>query len=87
MKIKDTGIGIPEQEQERIFDMFHILGDINYHSSSSYAFRGGGLGLGLPIAKGFLQDMNGSIRIESPGYDPQSCPGTTCYITLPYAKG
>ena len=83
--IKDTGIGIPVTEQERIFDIFHVLGSLQNHSSSKYAFRGGGLGLGLPITKGFMQAQHGSIRVESPGYDPETCPGTSCHIILPCA--
>ena len=85
LMVKDAGIGIPLTEQNRIFDIFYVLGSLQNHSSNKYAFRGGGLGLGLPVAKGLVQSLNGSIRLESPGYDPQSCPGTTCYITLPCA--
>ncbi len=85
LMVKDAGIGIPLTEQNRIFDIFYVLGSLQNHSSNKYAFRGGGLGLGLPVAKGLVQSFNGSIRLESPGYDPQACPGTTCYITLPCA--
>ena len=83
--VEDTGIGVPEQEQQRVFDIFHILGELKHHSSSKVAFRGGGLGLGLPIARGIVGAHGGTIKLESPGYDPESLPGTTCTIFLPHA--
>jgi signal transduction histidine kinase len=81
--IRDTGIGIPVEEQEHIFDIFHVLGEIEHHSTSKHAFRGGGLGLGLPIARGIVETHGGRIHMESPGYDPKTLPGTTCVISLP----
>ena len=83
--IKDTGIGVPELEQQRVFDLFHILGELKHHSTSKVAFRGGGLGLGLPIARGIVAAHGGTIKLESPGYDPNTLPGTTCTIFLPHA--
>jgi signal transduction histidine kinase len=81
--VKDTGIGVPPAEQQRVFDMFHVLGSINTHSTSKSAFRGGGFGLGLPIARGIVEAHQGSIRLESSGYDEALLPGTICIVTLP----
>ncbi len=81
--VQDTGIGIPPEEQERIFDLFYVLGSMKHHSTSKHAFRGGGLGLGLPIAKGFVQAHQGDIRIESPAQASAATPGTKCIIVLP----
>ena len=81
--VKDTGIGVPPAEKQRVFDMFHVLGSLNTHSTSKSAFRGGGLGLGLPIAKGIVEAHQGSIFLESSGYDEALLPGTVCKITLP----
>lgn len=81
--VQDTGIGIPPEEQERIFDLFYVLGSMKHHSTSKHAFRGGGLGLGLPIAKGFVQAHQGDIRIESPAQVSAATPGTKCIIVLP----
>ena len=83
--IRDSGIGVPESELDGIFDIFHTLGELKYHSSSKHAFRGGGLGLGLPIARGIIEAHGGTIRLESPGYDPELFPGTTCTIFLPHS--
>jgi signal transduction histidine kinase len=82
--VSDSGIGIPLAEQRRVFDLFHVLGSLLNHSSSKHAFRGGGLGLGLPIARGIVEAHQGTIVIESPGYDLDNPPGTTVRIFLPY---
>ncbi len=83
LTIQDSGIGIPVEEQERVFDLFHVLGDNKTHSTSKYAFGGGGLGLGLSSARGIVRAHEGTIYLESPGYDPENLPGTICTITLP----
>lgn len=84
--IRDEGIGIPLREQERVFDLFHGLGSLLNHSSSKHAFRGGGLGLGLPIAKGLIEAHGGTIHLTSSGYDLQALPGTICYISFPITR-
>ncbi|MCA9965960.1 MAG: GAF domain-containing protein [Anaerolineales bacterium] len=84
--VRDTGIGIPKTEQKRVFDIFHVLGSLMHHSTSKHAFRGGGLGLGLPIAKGIIEGHGGTISLESSGQDLENPPGTTCRITLPLQR-
>lgn len=82
--VKDSGIGVPLDEQKRVFDMFHVLGSLNTHSTSKSAYRGGGFGLGLPIAQGIVAAHQGTIRLESDGYDESLLPGTVCVVTLPF---
>jgi signal transduction histidine kinase len=81
--IKDTGIGIPPDEQRQIFEQFFTLGSIEHHSTSKSAFQGGGLGLGLSIAKGIVEAHNGRIWVESDKRDPEGLPGSTFHILLP----
>lgn len=81
--IEDTGIGIPIEEQRRIFDQFHILGSIQNHSTSKSNFKGGGLGLGLPIAKGIIEAHQGRIWVESERRDTENPPGSVFHILLP----
>jgi len=83
IKIKDNGIGIDAHDQEKIFDKFEPIGEVAYHSSGKQKFRGGGPGLGLPIAKGIIEAHGGRIWVESDGYDEKNLPGSTFHILLP----
>jgi signal transduction histidine kinase len=81
--IRDTGIGIDKAEQKKIFERFHTSDDLSHHSTSKTAFKGGGLGLGLAIARGIAQAHGGQIWVESLGRDPVQRPGSTFTILLP----
>ena len=56
--VRDTGIGIPEDKIQAIFNSFQQV-------DSSVSRRFGGVGLGLAITKRLLQLMKGGIRVES----------------------
>lgn len=56
--VADTGIGIPEDEVERVFDRF-------YQVESHLTRKHGGMGLGLAIAKSMVEMHNGQIWCES----------------------
>ncbi|MDX9708892.1 MAG: response regulator [Trichloromonas sp.] len=56
--VTDTGIGIPETEQERIFQPF-------YQIDGSLSRRYAGTGVGLAMTRRMLEMMGGSIRAES----------------------
>lgn len=81
--ITDTGIGISHDDQALIFEKFGQLGRVDLHSSGKTKFKGGGPGLGLPIARGILEAHGGSIWVESPGHDEKTCPGSTFHILIP----
>lgn len=81
--ISDTGIGINLEDQTLIFEKFNRLGNIALHSSGKTKFKGGGPGLGLPIAKGIAEAHGGSIWVESSGYSETDFPGSTFHILLP----
>lgn len=71
--VVDSGAGIPADEHQRIFEMFHRaeLGDL--HSS--------GTGLGLSISKGMLRAQNADIEVLE-----SSKEGTTFRVTLPVER-
>ncbi len=56
--VQDQGNGIPAEMRERVFDKFFRAGEQDIHNT------GGGLGLGLAIAKGIVESQGGTIRIE-----------------------
>jgi two-component system, OmpR family, phosphate regulon sensor histidine kinase PhoR len=56
--VADTGIGIPQDELDLIFERF-------YRVDTSRARTSGGFGLGLAIARDLVQAMGGSITVES----------------------
>jgi len=70
--VKDTGIGIPKDRQEVIFERF-IQADI----SDKLARQGAGLG--LSITKAYVEMLGGRIWVES-----EEGIGSTFYFTLPY---
>lgn len=83
LSIQDTGIGIDPADRERIFDRFYVVENTMLHHSSKTAFKGGGLGLGLSLARGIIEAHKGRIWIESEGRDEVRLPGTTVHILLP----
>ncbi len=84
--VTDNGIGIDPDDQLRIFEKFGHLGNAALHSTSKVRYRGGGAGLGLPIAKGILEAHGGAIWVESDGFDEITCPGSTFHVLLPLRK-
>lgn len=70
--VKDTGIGIPPEEQSRIFDEYYVV------VSDELAPGKDRLGLGLAVAKGIVEAHGGEIWVESaPGK------GSTFHLTVP----
>lgn len=59
--IQDTGVGIPPDEQDRIFEVFHQSKTLNSFLSST------GTGLGLSICRELVRMMKGKISVYSEG--------------------
>jgi len=72
--VKDTGIGIPENEITKIFDRF-------FRGSNVDLARSRGTGLGLSIVKELVELLNGKIWAES-----EVGKGSTFYFTIPLKK-
>lgn len=70
LTIKDTGIGIPIEHQERIFERF-------YRVDKSHSKDSGGTGLGLSIVKHAVKYLGGAIELKS-----QPGEGTVIQVTL-----
>lgn len=71
LKVSDTGIGIPELAQKRIFERF-------YRVDKSHSRATGGTGLGLSIVKHAVQISKGTIQLES-----QEGVGSTFTVLIP----
>ena len=84
--IHDTGIGIDSALHQLIFEKFSQTGDVLLHSSGRTKFKGGGPGLGLAIARGIVEAHGGQIKVESPGYNEKTYPGSTFFVSLPIGK-
>jgi signal transduction histidine kinase len=84
--VSDNGVGIAKDQQERIFQSLYEVRDIELHSTSKTDFMGGGVGLGLPIARGVAQAHDGSLWVESAGHDPAKCPGSKFHLILPLGE-
>lgn len=69
--VKDTGIGIPEDKLQVVFDRF-----VQAHSTSENEFEG--TGLGLSISKLFAEILGGHLWVESKVGE-----GSTFFLTLP----
>jgi signal transduction histidine kinase len=76
VSVRDTGLGIPPDEQPVIFDEFR-------RSERSIQRGYGGLGLGLSICKRLIELHGGSIGVESAG---QEDAGSVFYFTLPVVE-
>ncbi len=78
VEVSDTGMGMDPDTRARLFEPFFTRLDVNHHCSGTFEFDRRGLGLGLAVAKAFVEMHGGRIAIESaPGK------GTRCTITLP----
>lgn len=69
--VKDTGIGIPIQDQQHIFERF-------YRVDKSRSSQNGGTGLGLSIVKHGIITLNGSVDVKSTLHE-----GTEITIQIP----
>ncbi|MBF5041728.1 PAS domain S-box protein [Aggregicoccus sp. 17bor-14] len=70
LSVKDSGVGIPKEKQAVIFERF----------GRAHGSRYGGLGLGLTITQGIVEQHGGRIWVESAGVEGQ---GSTFHVLLP----
>ncbi len=73
--VKDHGVGIPREEQDKVFDRFH-------RAANADRVSGTGTGLGLYISKGIVEAHGGEI-----GFESELGRGSTFFFTLPTLIG
>jgi two-component system sensor histidine kinase KdpD len=72
LRVTDRGPGVPNRDKDQIFEPFQRLGD---------APQGNGVGLGLAVARGFVEAMGGTLQAEdTPGG------GLTMVFSLPMIR-
>jgi two-component system sensor histidine kinase KdpD len=80
LRVIDYGAGIPVDQRDRIFLPFQRLGDRPQGQMEIGTSTRDGVGLGLAVAKGFVEAMDGELTVEdTPGG------GTTMAVSLPAA--
>ncbi|NNG17493.1 MAG: HAMP domain-containing histidine kinase, partial [Gemmatimonadales bacterium] len=75
ISIADTGLGIPVEYREYLFDEFFRIKEDGAEAAT-------GSGLGLPICKRIVSEMGGSIEVES-----EEAVGSTFRVRLPVYRG
>jgi signal transduction histidine kinase len=73
-QVRDTGCGIPDSEKGRLFGRFVQV-------DASKKRRQSGVGLGLSITKGFVEQMGGQI-----GFESKAGQGSTFWVRIPYRE-
>ncbi|WP_084251414.1 sensor histidine kinase [Kosmotoga arenicorallina] len=74
IEVEDTGVGIPEEAQKRIFERF-------FRVDKARSRKMGGTGLGLAIVKFIADKLNGKVELES-----EYGSGTTFRVKIPLKK-
>lgn len=81
IEVADEGEGIPPGKLQDVFIPYYSLENPLYHSSGRYKLHGGGMGLGLTLAKLIMEYHNGSLTI---GQQAEGA-GTLITLTFPLA--
>jgi PAS domain S-box-containing protein len=79
-RVSDSGIGIPAEERDKIFERFHQV-----DSSAARSFEG--VGLGLYIVKSFTEMLNGRVSVSSAVGHGSTFTVRIPYESIPIARG
>jgi signal transduction histidine kinase len=80
VSVADSGIGIAPAARTRIGEPFFTAAPLQYHHSDPTAFRSGGIGLGIAVARAIAAAHRGRLTFES-----EEGRGTTFVLEIPVA--
>lgn len=75
IRVRDTGIGVPPEQQTKLFELF-------WQDDNSLARSQGGLGVGLTLVKYLVELHGGRVAVHSEGRDR----GSEFMVSLPFAR-
>jgi len=79
IKVTDNGVGIPSDKLDLVFEPFYEVQNVINHMTSKTEFMGGGIGLGLTLAKEVFESHKGEILVDS-----EEKKGSVFTVVLPY---
>ena len=79
IEVKDTGVGISDEDKEKVFDLF-------YRVDESRNRKSGGYGIGLNLVKNIMEKLRGDIKILDNKNEKGEIIGTVFEIILPKIK-
>jgi signal transduction histidine kinase len=82
IKVIDDGVGIPKDKLDLVFEPFYEVQNVINHMTSKTEFMGGGIGLGLTLAREVFESHKGEILVES-----EESKGSTFTVVLPFESG
>lgn len=80
IEVRDNGIGIPRQEQRKVFDNLYRVPTGNVHNVK-------GFGMGLSYVRSVVERHGGTIRVESNADGYEQATGSRFIVTLPFEHG
>ena len=79
IEVRDTGVGIKDEDKEKVFDLF-------YRVDESRNRKSGGYGIGLNLVKNIMEKLRGDIKIIDNKNEKGEIIGTVFEIILPKIK-
>ena len=79
IEVRDTGVGIKDEDKEKVFDLF-------YRVDESRNRKSGGYGIGLNLVKNIMEKLRGDIKILDNKNEKGEIIGTVFEIILPKIK-